>query len=268
MVGSRCLARAFFLIITLALVSLDQYTRASSSENDRRIHSLTADFCAEMRLHKTLWAGSPVDCGRLALVRFKYFGFDNQVHDDGELVVLDAAANRVANIFSILFKRHFPIQQAKLLNRYDGDDESSMADNNTSAFNDRRISGSSRLSIHAYGLAIDVNPRQNPFYKRQNGILQISPKSGKDYLKRADVRPGMAEAVVDVFEENGFPIWGGDWSNPIDYQHFQVGRDLAVRLARASSVDAKAIFEKQVRQHYRCRQAGKSRKTCTARTPT
>jgi hypothetical protein len=183
------------------------------------------------------------------------------------MVVLSAAADRIANIFDALLEMHFPIKQAKLLNHYDGDDEASMADNNTSAFNDRPISGGSSLSIHAYGLAIDLNPIQNPFVRRQNGTLHVSPKAGGKYLGRADARPGMAEAVIDVFAENGFPIWGGNWRRPIDYQHFQVSRDLAKRLAQASNENAKVIFEGQIKRYRHCRETGKPRKACIAGMP-
>lgn len=181
---------------------------------------LTNELCLEMKLHKTLRAHSVVGCQRLALVRFSYFGFDGQIHDDGEIIVLSAAADRIAKIFGALLEMHFPIKQAKLLNHYDGDDEASMADNNTSAFNDRPISGGSSISIHAYGLAIDINPIQNPFCRRQYGTLHVSPKAGGNYLNRTHARPGMAEVVIDVFAENGFPIWGGDWKSPIDLSAF------------------------------------------------
>lgn len=256
------------ILIILAAASLSINTASSAGNDSDQISLLTKELCAEMRLHKTLRADSVVGCQRLILVKFDYFGFDGQIHNDGEVVVLDAAADRVANIFGALLKMHFPIQQAKLLNHYDGNDEASMSENNTSAFNDRSISGSSSVSIHAYGLAIDVNPVQNPFCQKQHEALHVSPKKGENYLNRVDARPGMAEAVVDIFAENGFPIWGGDWKNPIDYQHFQVGRDLAKRLAQASNAKAKAIFEMQIEQYHRCREAGKSRKACTAGTPT
>ena len=220
-----------------------------------------------MRLHKTLSANSAVDCQRLALLKFDYFGFDGKVHDDGELVVLDAAADHVANIFAVLLKMRFPIKQARLLNHYDGDDDASMADDNTSAFNDRMVSGGASISVHAYGLAIDLNPIQNPFLQKRDGAVEVSPKAGEGYLNRADVRPGMAEAVVELFADNGFSIWGGDWKNPIDYQHFQVGRDLARRLAQSTSASAKAMFETQVEQYRRCRGAGRSRKACASGVP-
>lgn len=253
-------------LLVVAIASMSANMAAPASSNVSRISPMSKESCADMRLHKTLRVDSAVDCQRLALLQFDYFGFDGRLHDDGELVVLDAAADHVANIFDALLKMHFPIQQAKLLNHYDGDDDASMADNNTSAFNDRMVSGGTSISVHAYGLAIDLNPIQNPFLQRQHGTLEVSPKAGEGYLNRANVRPGMAEAVVDLFAENGFSIWGGDWKNPIDYQHFQVGRDLARRLAESSSANAKAIFEMQIEQYRRCRRAGQSRRACAGGT--
>jgi hypothetical protein len=256
------------IFISLAVAALPMGSASSAGGDSNQISPLTNELCADMRLHKTLRAGSVVGCERLALVEFSYLGFDGQIHGDGEVVVLDAAADRVANIFDALLKMRFPIQQAKLLNRYDGDDDASMAENNTSAFNDRSIAGSATVSLHAYGLAIDINPMQNPFYQKQDGAVHVSPKGGENYLNRADARPGMAETVVDIFAENGFPIWGGDWKDPIDYQHFQVSRDLAKRLAQASTAEAKAIFEMQIEKYHHCREAGSSRKVCTAGTTT
>jgi D-alanyl-D-alanine carboxypeptidase len=276
----RFFATLRLLLISLAVAgSVANMTFATSNDNApaglpraglpqaSQVSPLTNELCLEMRQHKTLRAHSAVGCQRLALVKFKYFGFDGQIHDDGEIVVLSAAADRIAKIFGALLEMRFPIKQAKLLNHYEGDDEASMADDNTSAFNDRPISGSSRLSIHAYGLAIDLNPVQNPFRRKQNGTLHVSPKAGGKYLNRADARPGMAEAVIDVFAENGFPIWGGDWRSPIDYQHFQVDRDLAKRLAQASNENGKVIFEEQIKQYRHCRDAGKTRKACIAGIP-
>jgi hypothetical protein len=250
-------------IIFLAFAALLQCVPDAVSAADVHSSPISKGFCEEMKIHKTLGNNSPVGCERLAVVKFSYFGFDGQVHGDGEIVVLDAAADRVARIFDTLLSTRFPIEKARPLNAYEGDDEASMADNNTSSFNDRPISGGSSLSLHAYGLAIDLNPAQNPFVQRARGTFQVSPRGSESYLKRSDIRPGMAEAIVDVFAENGFPIWGGDWTNPIDYQHFQVSRNLALKLIRSSAASARAIFESQVEQYRRCRQSGKSRKLCT-----
>jgi hypothetical protein len=225
---------------------------------------ISKDFCEAMKNHKTLTDHGPVGCDRLALVKFGYLGFDGKVHGDGEIVVMDAAAGHVARIFQKLLELHFPLSKALPLNRYDGDDDASMADNNTSSFNDRPVAGSTSLSVHAYGLAIDLNPEQNPFLQGAGAARRVEPKGGEKYLDRADLRPGMAETVIDVFADNGFLIWGGDWHNPIDYQHFQVARDLAEQLARLSSADAKLIFERRLEQYRQCRESGKKRSACNS----
>ncbi|MGY4300437.1 hypothetical protein ACVWXN_008532 [Bradyrhizobium sp. i1.4.4] len=87
---------------------------------------------------------------------------------------------------------------------------------------------------------------------------------GADYINRLNVRPGktmrpgMAEAAVDVFAEEGFLIWGGYWDEPIDYQHFEVGRKLAERLVAATPSDAEAIFEGVIRRYRHCRTQSKA----------
>ena len=147
------------------------------------------------------------------------------------------------------------------MNDYDGDDDASMADNNTSAFNVREITGGSTISLHAYGLAIDVNPVQNPFAKRSGTTLNFSPPSGVENANRLNERPGkpnrpgMAEAVVDVFADHGFLIWGGYWDDPIDYQHFQVSRKLAEKLAKLSPDEARRAFDRHVDRYRNCRRA-------------
>jgi hypothetical protein len=152
------------------------------------------------------------------------------------------------------------------MNYYDGDDDAADVDNNTSSFNDRVVAGTNTLSLHAYGAAIDLNPVQNPFVTVTGGKHEASPAEGKLYLDRNVAKPGMAEPVIDIFADNGFSIWGGDWHNPIDYQHFQLSRALAERLTRVSAADAKAIFERQVERYRQCRRSGKSRKECSSGT--
>lgn len=235
---------------------------AAAAEIHAAVSTVPADLCGEMVRHKTLIEGKPVSCSRLSLIRFSYFGFDNAVHSDGEIVVLDAVAHHVAAIFDSLLNRRFPIAKARLMNYYDGDDDAADVDNNTSSFNDRVVAGTDTLSLHAYGAAIDLNPVQNPFVKVTGGKREASPAEGKPYLDRNAAKPGMAEPAIDIFADNGFSIWGGDWHNPIDYQHFQVSRALAEQLARVSAADAKAIFERQVERYRQCRRSGKGRKEC------
>ena len=178
-------------------------------------------------------------------------------------------AGQVLQIVNTLEAMGFPIAKASPIEAYEGNDEASMADNNTSSFNDRAIKGSSVTSLHAYGLAIDLNPVQNPFVKRERAALKITPKGAEPYSDRKSLRPGMAEAVVDVFADHGFVIWGGDWHNPTDYQHFQVSRDLAKELTAASPAHAQGLFELYVAHYQKCRNTSvetqkPTRRACSA----
>src|SRR5262249_14438119 len=170
--------------------------------------------------------------------------------DNGEIMVMDAAAESVQRIFTKLREIRFPIAKARLINHYDGSDDASIADNNTSAFNSRNVAGTNTLSLHAYGLAIDINPVQNPYVERTERGLRFGPPAGATYANRAngkDPRLGLAESIIDVFANEGFAIWGGAWKNP-DYQHFQVSRSLAEQLARLAPAQAKALFARQVKR--------------------
>jgi hypothetical protein len=224
----------------------------NAAMSGRPITKISTELCDAMELHKVMSRGAPVSCARLAQVRFNYVGFDGQLKHDGRIVVMDAVAPYVLQIFDTLQSENFPIAKARLMNDYDGDDEASTADNNTSAYDDRLIVGNPSVSMHAFGLAIDINPIQNPYIKRQGKLRTISPKAGSKYTNRKNLRPGMAETIVDVFADNGFVVWGGLWRNPIDYQHFQVTRDLAIELARTSPENGKFVFGRYVERYRRC----------------
>jgi hypothetical protein len=206
------------------------------------IWPISSALCQNMKQHRVMNPGAPVGCERLALVRFAYFGFDGHEHSDGELVVLDAVADQVLAIFAELRGRRFALRQAKLMNVYDGDDDASIEQNNTSAFNDRKVIGTNSISMHAYGVAIDINPVQNPYIESSHGRPDVAPKSASDYLVRKPLRPGMAESVVSVFGAHGFSVWGGRWRSAIDYQHFQISRDLAGKLIAMPPEQARAFF--------------------------
>jgi hypothetical protein len=231
----------------------------------RPITKVSHELCSAMELHKVISRGAPVSCERLAQVRFSYLGFDGQLRHDGRIVVMDVVADYVLQIFGALRGKNFPIAKARLMNDYDGNDEASMADNNTSAFDDRPIVGIPYISMHAFGLAIDINPIQNPYIKREAKVLVISPKAGSKYTDRKNLRPGMVETMVDVFADNGFPVWGGLWHSPIDYQHFEVTPDLAIELARTSPENGKFVFSRYVKQYRKCvgaLSAGARRRSC------
>jgi hypothetical protein len=213
-------------------------------------------LCDDMRMHNVIKAGAVVGCERLRSVKFSYLGFEGSIHADGEIMVMDTAAENVLRIFTGLREIGFPIAKARLINHYDGDDDASIADNNTSAFNSRNVAGANSLSLHAYGLAIDINPVQNPYLQRAGGKWIFNPPASAAYANRRNVRPGMAETVIDVFADEGFSIWGGHWKSP-DYQHFQVPRSLAQQLARLSSGQAHAMFRQYVERYRACRRNGR-----------
>nr|WP_314629208.1 M15 family metallopeptidase [uncultured Noviherbaspirillum sp.] len=211
--------------------------------------ALDGPACTRLQERGVIDASAPVGCDRLAVVRFPYIDFDGRHHDDGELMVLAAVAPEVRQLFQRLYQRRFPLARARLIERYHGDDAASMQDNNTSAFNNRPVTGGGPPSLHAYGLAIDINPVQNPFIQpRRQGNARVSPAAGNAHLDRrgastgSSPRPGMAEDVAALFAEVGFTVWGGNWKSPVDYQHFQFTRAFAEKLAN--------LPEKQARQYY------------------
>ena len=113
------------------------------------------------------------------------------------------------------------------MNDFNGSDELSMAANNSSCFNFRPIAGTKTLSMHSYGLAIDINPVQNPFIVIKDRFQKVivHPKQATEFLNRHNQRSGMVEPIVGILKKYGFSQWGGVWNNPIDYHHFQVSRE-------------------------------------------
>lgn len=163
--------------------------------------------------------GGPVSLAELSYIQVSYWGFDDKKHQ-GELIIHQSLAEEVSMIFKELYEAKFPIERMRLIDEYQADDNLSMANNNTSAFCVRKITGELEgYSKHSYGFAIDINPLQNPFVKR-GGVL---PEEGKAYLDRQSVRKGMiikGDQVYQAFSKRGWR-WGGDWLTIKDYQHFE-----------------------------------------------
>jgi hypothetical protein len=154
----------------------------------------------------------------LRLLTVSYWGFDDRAHA-GELVVHRDVARDVIRVFGMLFRARFPIKRMVLVDAYGGDDDRSMAANNTSAFNCRAVTGGSAFSEHSYGLAIDINPSLNPYITSSGAVL---PPSAERFADRTLEEPGMIHAgdvVVRAFATVGWE-WGGSWSSIKDYQHF------------------------------------------------
>ena len=216
--------------------------------------------CEKMQAQQVITNKNPIPCERLRIVNFPIINFTGQT-DRGQVVVLDVLAKHTQIIFDTLYHRKFPINKALLMEKYNGDDNASMNDNNTSAFNGRPITGSSDWSLHAYGVAIDINPLQNPYVALDDlGHATILPVlSAKQTINRLNYRPkkrfrsGMAEDAIDIFAENGFIGWGGYWDYPIDYQHFEIGsRKFVQRLVSLCPCKAQEVFDQYAKSYANC----------------
>ncbi len=163
--------------------------------------------------------GCPVGPSGLRSLRVSYVGFDGRAHQ-GRLVVAASVTREVTTVFRALYRARFPIRRMVPIAHYSGSDDRSAAADNTSAFNCRRAvaSGPPRWSVHAYGLAIDVNDVENPYLEGN----RVIPPAGAAFRNRARVRPGMAVpggVLVRAFASVGWR-WGGRWTATPDYQHF------------------------------------------------
>lgn len=170
-------------------------------------------------------SGCTVPYEDLAYVGLLYYDFDGQVQN-GELICNKAIAQDMVEIFYELYRNEYQLERVRLIDEYGGDDTASMADNNTSCFNYRVVDGTTSLSKHAYGLAIDVNPYYNPyvvFNKNGDGDTYISPPGSEIYADRSQnfaYKIDENDLCYRLFTEHGF-TWGGNWNSTKDYQHFQ-----------------------------------------------
>ena len=191
------------------------------SSSDFYISEIPDDIFAKMQ-GKSYKEDCTVPREDLRYVHVRHMGFDGEAKD-GELVVNKAIADDVLAIFEELYKADYPIEKVRLVDEYDADDEASMSDNNSSAFNFRFISHTTRISKHGLGMAVDINTRYNPYVKTVDGKLSIEPANGADYVDRSKDFPHKIDhedLCYKLFKEHGF-TWGGDWTHSKDYQHFE-----------------------------------------------
>lgn len=159
----------------------------------------------------------------LRYLHILHVGFDNNTHE-GELIVNKRIAEDVIDIFKELYKAGYQIEKVRLIDEYNAQDELSMRDNNSSAFNFRYISYSTTLSKHAMGLAVDINTLYNPYIKQVDGRLNIEPANAVQYVDRNRQFPHKIDhqdLCYKLFTKHGFE-WGGDWEDSKDYQHFEI----------------------------------------------
>lgn len=180
------------------------------------------DAVFERMKGKSYGQGCTVPRQDLRYLTVLHYNKDREVLQ-GELVCHKDIADALLDIFRELYKAMYPIERMVLVDEYGADDEASMRANNTSAFNYRRALGMRTLSRHAAGMAIDINPRYNPYVKHREGRTLISPDNAGEYADRSRKHPYKIEKgdlCYRLFKAHGFS-WGGDWKNSKDYQHFE-----------------------------------------------
>lgn len=186
-------------------------------------------------VYNRIYGRSYVDNPNIGLSDLRYlkllhYNFDHEIQV-GELIVNVAIADDICAIFQTLFENEYEIYSMYLIDDFwtgDGgsSDTASIDVNNTSAFCYRTVTGGSSLSNHAYGFAIDINPQQNPYVSYSSGSPYWYHSNANDYIDRTTGYEHMIthdDLCYQLFTvQYGFE-WGGDWSNPKDYQHFEMG---------------------------------------------
>jgi D-alanyl-D-alanine carboxypeptidase len=205
----RCSAMKAVLLLVAAAVLI-----GASPSTPRFAGTIRKVTAAELRY--SYRAGCPVGPSELRRLEVSHWDFAGR-RRVGSIVVRASEARDVLSVFRKLYAARFPIRRLRLVEAYKGSDDASMAADNTSGFNCRYVSGTRRWSQHAYGLAIDINPVENPYV--HGG--RVEPPAGRRYLDRSRGRRGMVVprgVVIRAFAGIDWS-WGGRWSTP-DYQHF------------------------------------------------
>ena len=125
----------------------------------------------------------PLPLSELRYLRLAHKNFRGET-ETGELICNVAIAEALTDIFKKLYAENYPIEKIRLIDEYDADDEFSMSDNNSSCFNFRYVSHTNRISLHGYGLAVDINPLYNPYIKTVDGKKIIAPENSAEFEDR------------------------------------------------------------------------------------
>ncbi len=157
----------------------------------------------------------------LRYVRVLHYDFNGNLAE-GELIVNKQVAQDVVEIFKELYDAGYQIEKIRLVDDYNANDEKSMQDNNTSAFNFRMIEGTTTVSDHSFGMAIDINPFYNPYLQQRGDKVLISPEGSEQYADRTaefEHKIEKGDVCYKAFTKRGWK-WGGEWEGTVDYQHF------------------------------------------------
>ena len=154
----------------------------------------------------------------LRYLRLSYVDFDGK-EQVGELVCNKAIADDLVAVFRDLYEARYPIRSIRLIDDFGGDDEASMAADNTSCFNYRKKTGMRELSKLALGLAVDINPFETP-YVRPSRVRPAGAAAFADRTQDFPHKIDKSDLCYRLFRARGFS-WGGAWRSVQDYQHFE-----------------------------------------------
>lgn len=228
MIKRSCL-RLFVLLLSLYLLSAQNIVYALTFNADGFSVTTIDDTTFARMKGKTYKDNCTVPLSELRHVKVLYKNKAKQTLK-GEIVCNKHIADDVAEIFYELYKANYPIERIRLMDDYNADDETAMRDNNTSSFNFRFISHSTKVSKHGLGLAVALNTLYNPFVLTVDGKLHVEPATALKYVDRSknfDYKIDENDLAYKLFIQHGFE-WGGGgghWKARKDYQHFELPDD-------------------------------------------
>ena len=167
----------------------------------------------------------------LRYIHVLHVDINNQKHK-GEMICNKYIAETLIKIFKKLYEEKYPIEKMILIDEYDADDETAMEDNDSSCFNFRFISHTTRVSKHGLGLAVDINTLYNPYIKTVDNKTIIQPITAANYTDRNksfNYKIEKNDICYKLFIENGFQ-WGSDWDDRKGYQHFDLPDEIIDKL--------------------------------------
>ncbi|MGI8518121.1 MAG: M15 family metallopeptidase [Acidimicrobiia bacterium] len=174
-------------------------------------------------LARSTWReGCPTAVEDLSYLVVSFYGFDGQAHE-GELIVNARYGEGMLEVFRTAYEHRFPLEQMRVITFPELNAPPTGDSNDTTSFVCRPVvAQDSGWSMHAYGLAIDLNPFHNPYWRNE----VVVPELASAYTDRAALRPGMLDpndsaaiAIIEAFAGMGWE-WGGNWQTLKDWMHF------------------------------------------------
>ena len=206
-----------------AVLIIFLFSAVSFAYDDKDFYAIEINDAIFSRIKgKSYKDNCTVPLSELRYLHVLHIGFDGETHE-GELICNVSIDDDLLDIFKKLYNAKYQIEKIRLVDEYNADDELSMRDNNSSCFNFRFISHTTRVSKHGLGIAIDINTLYNPYVKVVGDKTIIEPATAGEYVDRTKNFPHKIDEndlCYKLFTEHGFE-WGGHWKTVKDYQHFE-----------------------------------------------